>query len=88
MPKYTVQNGTVIVPKDPKDPKGDRLTLKVGDELELTKAQAEKMDRDGHYLCLSSEFGKPKKPAKTSAPSDEEVDEDEDLEDLTKPGGK
>lgn len=93
MPKYTVQAGSVTIAKDPKDLKGDRLVLKVGDELELTKQQAEKMDREGHYLCLSSEYGKAKRPAPAAKPppppddEDEELD-DEELEALTKPLAK
>ena len=86
MPKYTVQNGSVIALVG-----GNRVTLQVGAELELTKAQAEKMDRDNHYLCLSSEYGKAKKPAPVKpAPveDDEEQDEDDELEQLTKPSGK
>lgn len=77
MPKYTVQNGTVVVPKDPKNPAGDRDRLKVGDELELTPAQAKKMDPEGFYLCLSSKYSKAKK----------EEPDDAELEKLTKPDG-
>lgn len=86
MPKYTVQNGSVIALIN-----NNRVTLKVGDELELTKAQAEKMDRDGFYLCPSSEYGKAKKAATKTPPPppdedeyEEELDDDE-LEQLTKP---
>lgn len=89
MPKYTVQNGSAIALVG-----GNRVTLKVGDEVELTKAQAEKMDREGFYLCPSAEFSKRKleaeKKPKAPTPPKDEVDEEEELdeeelEQLTKP---
>jgi hypothetical protein len=48
MSLYIVKNGSVVV----LGPTGERVTKKVGDELELSKEQAEKMDPTGHYLEL------------------------------------
>lgn len=88
MPRFTVQSGSLVVLKDPKifDPKEkgyERVTLKVGAELELTKAQAAEMDPTGHYLCPSAKYveGEVYTPKVKAEPEVEELD----LEALTKP---
>lgn len=87
MPRFTVQAGSVTVLIDPKvvDPKEkgyERVTLKVGEELELTKAQAAEMDPTGHYLCPTAKYVKgevytPKARVVKAEPEAVEPDEDE-----------
>lgn len=85
--KFTVQNGTVTVLKnpaitDPADKGFERVTLKVGAELELTKAQAAEMDPTGHYLCPSAKYveGEVYTPKAKAA-----AEPEDDLETLTAP---
>lgn len=89
--KFTVQSGTITVLKnpaitDPSDKGFERVTLKVGAEIELTAAQVAEMDPTGHYLCPSAKYAK----GEIYAPKAKAVDEpDEDaLEELSKPPAK
>ncbi len=90
MPKYTVQNGTVVVLKNQQKPELGRDTLKVGAEIELDVAAAQKMDPTGFYLCPSNKFRKGKTYTPKAAVSDDEddLDEDEELEKATRPAAK
>lgn len=90
MAKYTVQNGSVVALNDKKE----RETHKVGAVLELTPEMAKKMDPTGFYLCPPNKYVKgktytPKPVAAVAADADEDEElDEEDLEDLTKPGAK
>lgn len=91
MPKFTVQNGSVVALNDKKE----RETFKVGAVLELTDALAQKMDPTGFYLCPSAKYVKgktftPKAAAKVAEEDEDEedLDEDEELEKATRPSAK
>ncbi|MBL8909867.1 MAG: hypothetical protein JNM17_04095 [Archangium sp.] len=52
---YVVKNGSVVHLSS----KGERVTSKVGDEIELTEKMAKKMDPTGHYLKRAGEEEEP-----------------------------